>query len=196
MIYFKNIMLEDNVVYAIHNPNKSFPSLIIHNFTKKLNQVFMLATLQKDEKIIEITLFNDFRNIAIISVLDKIIRLTIVETVTKEIKQSQFLPFRPKCMLQVAQFPTKLIFQGPHQIYVLDTENEIKFIPLSIKKHLEKEDEKIVQIATSLNLELTIYGITDQGNLFFFTVDLKENKIVKSEKLSLGTFKTLNEEGK
>lgn len=45
MIYFKNIMLEDNVVYAIHNPNKSFPSLIIHNFTKKLNQVFMLATL-------------------------------------------------------------------------------------------------------------------------------------------------------
>ena len=47
MIHFKNIMLEDNIIYAIHNSNKSFPSLMMHNFSKNFNQKFMLANLEK-----------------------------------------------------------------------------------------------------------------------------------------------------
>ena len=45
MNYFKNIMLEDNIVYSVHSSSKSFPSLIMHNFTKNLSNKFMLANL-------------------------------------------------------------------------------------------------------------------------------------------------------
>ena len=48
LIYFKNIMLEDNVIYAIHNASKSFPSLVLHNFTKNYFQNIMLANLEKE----------------------------------------------------------------------------------------------------------------------------------------------------
>ncbi len=78
LIYFNNIMLEDNIIYALHNSNKSFPSLVIHNFSKSFNQKFMLANLEKEERIVEIVLLNDCRSIAVISTFDKIIRLTIV----------------------------------------------------------------------------------------------------------------------
>ena len=43
--YFKNIMLEDNIIYALHNCNKSFPSLTIMNFSKNYPQKIMLASL-------------------------------------------------------------------------------------------------------------------------------------------------------
>lgn len=45
MMYFKNIMLEDHMVYALHNCNKSFPSLTIMNFSKNFSQKIPLANL-------------------------------------------------------------------------------------------------------------------------------------------------------
>lgn len=48
LIYFKNIMLEDNVVYSLENASKSFPSLILHNFTKNYTQNISLANLEKE----------------------------------------------------------------------------------------------------------------------------------------------------
>lgn len=47
MLYFKNIMLEDNIIYAFHNSNKSFPSLVVLNFSKNFTQKIMLANLEK-----------------------------------------------------------------------------------------------------------------------------------------------------
>ena len=43
----------------------------------------MLANLEKEEKILELSLINDFRNIAVLSTMDQIVRLTIVEIATK-----------------------------------------------------------------------------------------------------------------
>jgi len=45
MLYFKNILLEDNIVYAIHSSNKSFPCLVMMNFSKNFVQKIMLANL-------------------------------------------------------------------------------------------------------------------------------------------------------
>ena len=45
MLYFKNVMLEDNILYALHNNNKSFPSLVLLNFSKNSTQKIMLANL-------------------------------------------------------------------------------------------------------------------------------------------------------
>ena len=45
MLYFKNIMLEDNIIYGLHNSNKSFPSLTVMNFSKNFSQKIMLANL-------------------------------------------------------------------------------------------------------------------------------------------------------
>jgi hypothetical protein len=78
MLYFKNIMLEDNILYALHGLNRSFPSLTIMNFSKNYPVKIVLANLEKEEKITDIVLLNDFRNIAAVSKLDKIIRLTII----------------------------------------------------------------------------------------------------------------------
>jgi hypothetical protein len=45
MMYFKNIMLEDNMVYALHNCNKSFPSLTLMNVSKNFPHKIPLANL-------------------------------------------------------------------------------------------------------------------------------------------------------
>jgi hypothetical protein len=45
MMYFKNILMEDNIIYAIHSNNKSFPSLVMLNFSKNFHQKIMLANL-------------------------------------------------------------------------------------------------------------------------------------------------------
>lgn len=78
MLYFKNIMLEDNILYALHGLNRSFPSLTIMNFSKNYPLKIVLANLEKEEKITDIILLNDYRNIATVSKLDKIVRLTII----------------------------------------------------------------------------------------------------------------------
>jgi hypothetical protein len=42
---------------------------------------------------------------------------------------------------------------------------------------------------------LSIYAITDQANLYFVTIDPKENKITKVTKHFLGNYQTLDEKG-
>ena len=65
------------------------------------------------------------------------VRLTVVETSTKEIKLSEFLSFQPLNLLQTSQFPTKLILQGSQEIYITDIDNDLKMTPLLIKNSLE-----------------------------------------------------------
>ena len=47
LAYFKNIMLEDNIVYSLHSPNKSFPTLTIMNFSKNFSQKIVVDNLYK-----------------------------------------------------------------------------------------------------------------------------------------------------
>ena len=138
LIYFKNIMLEDNVVYALHNSNKSFPNLVLHNFTKNYTQNIMLANLEKEECIIELALVNDSRNVVVISQIDKIVRISVVEVLTKEVKMSEYLGFVPLGIHAPAQFQTKTILHNSSEIYVTDTEEVIKLVSLNFRKEIEK----------------------------------------------------------
>ena len=80
------------------------------------------------------------------------------------------------------QFPTKLILHSSVDIYMTDIDNNLKIVPLNIKKWFEKEDESIVQITNSLHLEFCIYAITNRGNLYFIYLDMKDVKPTKVEK--------------
>lgn len=52
-----------------------------------------------------------------------------------------------------------------------------------------------MQISNSLHNEFCVYIITDQGNLYFMSIDLKEIKITKCEKYFLGNYLTLDANG-
>ena len=52
LLYFKNILLEDNIIYGLQNSSKSFPTVVIHNFSKNFVNKLMLANLEKEEKIL------------------------------------------------------------------------------------------------------------------------------------------------
>lgn len=66
-------------------------------------------------------LVNDCRNVVVISQIDKIVRITIVEILTKEIKMSEYLGFVPLGIYAAPQFQTKLILHSNSEIYVTDT---------------------------------------------------------------------------
>ena len=71
----------------------------------------------------------------------------------------------------------------------------MKIHTLSAKKHLEA-DEKIVETASSLHMNFSLYAISNKGNLYFIYIDMKEQKITKVHKEFLGTYQTINEENK
>lgn len=175
MLYFKNILLEDNIIFGIHCSNKSFPSVVIHNFSKNFTNKLMLANLEKDEKILELVLINDFRNIAVLSMMDQIIRVTIVEISTKEIKMFEYINFQPLGMLAPSQYPTHLIFYSDREVYITDLDSALKMTAISLRKFITDEDEFIVQLSPSLHMNFCLYAITTKGYLYFIHVDLKEN---------------------
>ncbi len=43
--YYKNLMLDDNILYAITSANKIYPTLMIRNFSKGSNQKFVMSHL-------------------------------------------------------------------------------------------------------------------------------------------------------
>lgn len=46
--YYKNLMLDDNILYALYSANKIYPTLIVHNFSKGLPpQRLVLSHLEK-----------------------------------------------------------------------------------------------------------------------------------------------------
>lgn len=46
--YFKNIMLDDNILYALGAPSKTYPILVLKNFSKGNYNRYVLAHLEKD----------------------------------------------------------------------------------------------------------------------------------------------------
>ena len=43
--YYKNLMLDDNILYAIFSANKIYPTLMIKNFSKGHHQKFVMSHL-------------------------------------------------------------------------------------------------------------------------------------------------------
>jgi len=43
--YFKNIMLDDNILYALGAPTKTYPTLALKNFSKGNSTRFILSHL-------------------------------------------------------------------------------------------------------------------------------------------------------
>ena len=47
--YFKNIMLDDNILYALAAPSKTYPTLVLKNFSKGNCNRYILSHLEKEE---------------------------------------------------------------------------------------------------------------------------------------------------
>lgn len=73
----------------------------------------------------------------IVSHIDSIVRLTMIEIITKEIKMSEYISFIPLGIHTPSQFPNKVILHNPTEIYVVDTEDCIKLLPLNFRKAVE-----------------------------------------------------------
>ena len=43
--YFKNMMLDDNILYALSVPSRTYPSLVLKNFSKGSSVKFVLGHL-------------------------------------------------------------------------------------------------------------------------------------------------------
>lgn len=68
--YYKNLMLDDNILYAIYSANKIYPTLMIKNFSKGNTQKYVMSHLQKEQKIVFLDLVNDYKHISVISELE------------------------------------------------------------------------------------------------------------------------------
>jgi hypothetical protein len=40
-------MLDDNIIYSMHTMNKSYPSIILKNFSKGITQKYIMTHLEK-----------------------------------------------------------------------------------------------------------------------------------------------------
>lgn len=52
--------------------------------------------------------------------MDKIVRLSIIEIISKDIKYSEYLAFNPIGMYPIPQAPTKLLMHTASEIYLTD----------------------------------------------------------------------------
>lgn len=75
----------------------------------------------------------------VLSQIDKIIRLSVVETVSKEIKMSEYLGLLPKGMYAPSQQPTLIIFHTDTEIYATDIDNGLKIVPFNFRKFIESK---------------------------------------------------------
>lgn len=69
--------------------------------------------------------------------MDKIVRLSIIEIISKDIKYSEYLAFNPIGMYPIPQCPTKLLMHTSTEIYLTDIEDHLRIVPLGIRKHFE-----------------------------------------------------------
>ena len=65
--YYKNIMLDDNIMYALASPSKTYPVLVLNNFSKGNVNKIPLTHLEKEECIKTLELVNDYKHIAVLS---------------------------------------------------------------------------------------------------------------------------------
>ena len=45
--YFKNFMLDDNIMYSLHVMNKTYPSIVCKNYSKNITQKYIMTHLEK-----------------------------------------------------------------------------------------------------------------------------------------------------
>jgi hypothetical protein len=65
--YFKNMILDDNILYALGAPSKTYPVLVLKNFSKGNTHRYVLAHLEKEETAVALELVNDYKQIAVLS---------------------------------------------------------------------------------------------------------------------------------
>jgi hypothetical protein len=94
--YFKNMMLDDNLLYALGAPSKAYPSLVLRNFSKGNSTRYVLSHLEKEEEVISLDLVNDYKHIAILSTLQGNPRFSMLDASTKEVYCSEGLYFQVK----------------------------------------------------------------------------------------------------
>ena len=46
--YFKNMMLDDNILYSLVSPSKTYPTIVLKNFSKGSHTRYVLTHLEKD----------------------------------------------------------------------------------------------------------------------------------------------------
>lgn len=57
-IYFKNLMLDDNILYSTYAMSKTYPSIVSKNYSNGLTQKYVMTHLEKEEKIIQLVLIS------------------------------------------------------------------------------------------------------------------------------------------
>lgn len=94
--YFKNMMLDDNILYAVYAANKIYPTLVIKNFSKGHYQKYVMSHLEKEEKVVFLDLVNDYKHICVLSELQGNYRFSLIEVSSKEVYCSESLYFQLK----------------------------------------------------------------------------------------------------
>ncbi len=96
-LYFKNLMLDDNILYSVHAMNKIYPSVVGKNYSKNMTQRYVLAHLEKEERVVALLLVCDNKYIVALSELQGIYKLSYIDVHTKEIVGNESLDI--KCVL-------------------------------------------------------------------------------------------------
>lgn len=78
-------MLDDNILYSVHAMNKTYPSVIGKNYSKNITQKYVLAHLEKEERVVELLLVWENKYIVALSELQNIFRLSYIDVHTKEV---------------------------------------------------------------------------------------------------------------
>ena len=186
--YFKNIMLDDNILYALAAPSKTYPILVLKNFSKGNNNRYVLSHLEKDETVIGLELVNDFKYIAVLSELQDAQRFSLIDTFTKEVHCSETLYFSVRGILAPYSNDKVSILYGDNEMYLVQLGQEVKPSPLNFSEVLNIENEQIVEVVSALQNEPNFYLITNKGNLYFISLNLSHNKVRRWKKQFLGTY--------
>lgn len=192
--YYKNIMLDDNILYSIYAENKIYPTLIAKNISKGSIQKYVMSHLEKEEKIVFLDLVNDYKNICVVSELQDNYRLSLIDANSKNVYCSESIYFKFKGAIVPFSNDKILFLYNDTEIYLTQIGQEIKPISLKINKILE-EGENIVEAISAMQNELTIYLITDKGNMYYLSISMAQSEVSKFEKQFLGNFETIDDEG-
>lgn len=129
-------MLDDNAIYAVQAANKTYPSIVLHNFSKGNQHRYVLTHIEKEERIIDITLLNENRHFCILSDLNGSYRISIIEIQTKMVYASESLGLKPLGILVPMHHPRTIFIYSKDEIYMILMDMEINPIPLNLRKYL------------------------------------------------------------
>lgn len=162
--YYKNLMLDDNILYALYSANKIYPTLIIKNFSKGHQQKFVMSHLEKEEKIVFMDLVSDYKHICVVSELEGNFRFSLIDLATKEVICSESVYIKVKGVIVPFSNDKIVLVYSASEMYVVQLGEEVKPIALKLNKIIG--DEVIVQAISALDNDLNIYLITEKGNLY------------------------------